>query len=322
MMDSHLSEFHSGYRAYSVAALKHLPFELNSNDFHFDTEIIVQLMSHGFRIKEVPIPTYYGDEICYVNGLKYAKDVFRTTLDYRLHVAGFKHVPKYEVAPERRYPNKLGDPMSSHSKIAARVRPGATVLDVGAGSGVLGEALKARGAWVMGIDLTRPPGAGAVYDRFSEQDIDQGMLLPADLRFDEVVLADVLEHVRRPRALLEAVRGRLKPGGRIIASTGNVALWYYRLSLLFGRFEYRPRGILDEMHLKLYTLDSFKALVESAGLRVTDVDVTPIPLPTIHPAFGRVPLSWLHRLAHRAARAWKRMFAYQFILEAEPIEKR
>ena len=70
-----LSEFHSGYRIYSVNALAGIPFDRNTNDFHFDTEIIIQLLRAGLRIKELPIPTYYGDEICHVNGLKYALDV-------------------------------------------------------------------------------------------------------------------------------------------------------------------------------------------------------------------------------------------------------
>src|SRR5204863_1903737 len=70
-----LTEFHSGYRVYSVAALAGLPFDRNTNDFHFDSEIIIQLLRAGLRIKEVPIPTYYGDEICHVNGLEYAWNV-------------------------------------------------------------------------------------------------------------------------------------------------------------------------------------------------------------------------------------------------------
>ena len=64
-----LSEWHSGYRAYRVDALADIPFERNSDGFDFDTEIILQLHEAGKPIVEVPIPTYYGDEICYVNGL-------------------------------------------------------------------------------------------------------------------------------------------------------------------------------------------------------------------------------------------------------------
>src|SRR3546814_4880096 len=64
-----LSEWHSGYRAYSVKALESVPFERNADGFNFDTQIIVQMHEAGRRIAEVPIPTYYGDEICYVAGV-------------------------------------------------------------------------------------------------------------------------------------------------------------------------------------------------------------------------------------------------------------
>src|SRR5688572_8270888 len=72
LLGSTLSEFHSGYRLYSTKALAKIPFERNSNDFHFDTDIIVQLHFAGMRIVEIAIPTFYGDEICHVNGMKYA----------------------------------------------------------------------------------------------------------------------------------------------------------------------------------------------------------------------------------------------------------
>jgi glycosyltransferase involved in cell wall biosynthesis len=80
-----LSEWHSGYRAYRVDALRSIPFEDNSDGFDFDTQIIVQLLAAGRRIVEVPIPTYYGDEICYVNGIRYAGDVMGHVLRYRAH---------------------------------------------------------------------------------------------------------------------------------------------------------------------------------------------------------------------------------------------
>ncbi len=78
-----LTEFHSGYRAYSLEALRKLDLTRMTHDFHFDTEIIIKLHHQKYRISEVPIPTYYGDEICYVNGMKYAKDVFRAVRRYK-----------------------------------------------------------------------------------------------------------------------------------------------------------------------------------------------------------------------------------------------
>ena len=78
-----LTEFHSGYRAYNLHALAQLDFSRMTNDFHFDTEIIIKLHHQSMRIREVPIPTYYGTELCNVDGLKYAKDVVRSVWRYR-----------------------------------------------------------------------------------------------------------------------------------------------------------------------------------------------------------------------------------------------
>ncbi|MBA7602312.1 Undecaprenyl-phosphate mannosyltransferase [subsurface metagenome] len=80
LMKSHLSEFHTGYRAYSVPALASVPFEHNSNYFDFDTDIIIQMLETQKRVKEIPVPTFYGDEISRVNGIKYGIRIIRSCL--------------------------------------------------------------------------------------------------------------------------------------------------------------------------------------------------------------------------------------------------
>ena len=80
LLNADLTEFHSGYRAYRVSALAEIPFQYNTNDFHFDTEIIIQLLAREKKIVEVPIPTYYGDEICRVDGLAYAMNCISTVM--------------------------------------------------------------------------------------------------------------------------------------------------------------------------------------------------------------------------------------------------
>ena len=79
LLSTKLAEFHTGYRIYSIKSLKKIPFHLNTQDFHFDTEILIQLFLINAKIKEISIPTFYGDEICHVNGIKYAFDVVKTT---------------------------------------------------------------------------------------------------------------------------------------------------------------------------------------------------------------------------------------------------
>ena len=80
LLRTQLSEFHSGYRAYSVAALKTIPLDSLTTNWHFDTQIILEFLKRNYRIMEVPIPTYYGDEICRVNGIPYAINCIRTSL--------------------------------------------------------------------------------------------------------------------------------------------------------------------------------------------------------------------------------------------------
>jgi glycosyltransferase involved in cell wall biosynthesis len=78
-----LSEFHTGYRGYSTSFLKRVPFESNTDDFHFDTEILLQAAAVGAKIVELEIPTHYGDEVSRVNCLTYSWNVLRTTLRFR-----------------------------------------------------------------------------------------------------------------------------------------------------------------------------------------------------------------------------------------------
>lgn len=85
MTGLNLSEYHSGYRLYSVDALKQIPFTSFTNNWHFDTQIILAMAERKMRIVERPIPTYYGDEICHVNGIPYAAHCLMTSMRYYLN---------------------------------------------------------------------------------------------------------------------------------------------------------------------------------------------------------------------------------------------
>jgi glycosyltransferase involved in cell wall biosynthesis len=78
-----LSEWHSGYRAYSVASLARVGFELNADYYDFDTQIILQMIESHQRILEIPIPTFYGDELSRVNGIRYGWRILKHTLRWR-----------------------------------------------------------------------------------------------------------------------------------------------------------------------------------------------------------------------------------------------
>jgi 2-polyprenyl-3-methyl-5-hydroxy-6-metoxy-1,4-benzoquinol methylase len=316
-LEMNLSEFHSGYRVYSVEALKRLPFEANSDDFHFDTQIIIQLKAAGMRIKEVAIPTYYGDEICHVNGLRYARDVAKSVLQYRMHQAGVVRRPEYAHVPPRPYSEKVSS-FSSHHKIVERVAPGSRVLDVGCAGGYLARALTAKGCQVVGVDVRPDEAARAACQRLYVADLDGGDWAPEERNFDYVLFGDVLEHLR-DTSILARSRAWLAPGGKVIASTGNVALWFMRLQLLGGRFRYAPRGILDETHVRLYTRDTFLDLLRGAGFKVTGEDWTVIPVEKLAEAVPSLqPAVTVVDVAQYALARWRpELFAYQIVLEAE-----
>jgi hypothetical protein len=79
-----LTEWHSGYRAYNVSALRKVNFLKNSDYFDFDSQIILQMIGARQRITEIEIPTFYGDEISRVNGIKYGIKILIHTLRFRL----------------------------------------------------------------------------------------------------------------------------------------------------------------------------------------------------------------------------------------------
>ena len=309
-----LSEWHSGYRAYRVSTLADLPFVGNSDGFDFDTEIILQLHAAGKRIVEVPIPTYYGDEICRVNGITYARDIMVDTVRHRFGRTGFGGGRLGRVAEPYAYKPSAH---SSHGRVLQMMQTRAPmrVLDVGCGPGWLAEALRAQGHRVTGVDLAEEPGAGDRMEHFVKADLEQGLPDSVGDGFDVVIAADVIEHVRQPDRLLAEMAHRLRPGGTLIASVPNFSHWYPRGRTMLGLFDYDQRGILDTTHLRFFTRRSFTRLVHTCGLHAVARRHTGLPFDALGVNTGR-SVGRLGALVDRAlVRAWPTMFAYQFVYE-------
>ena len=101
MLGVKLAEFHSGYRVYSTAALRAVPFQSNANYFDFDTDILIQMIDTKQRMREISIPTFYGDEISHVNGMKYAAKILLATLFSRLQKLGLCRMAKFDYGASR-----------------------------------------------------------------------------------------------------------------------------------------------------------------------------------------------------------------------------
>ena len=320
-----LSEWHSGYRAYRVETLRQLPFGANSDGFDFDTQIIVELIESGARIVEIPIPTYYGDEISHVNGIRHAIDIVRHVATYRLHRIGFgSGALAFASSP---YEEKF-DEHSSHVTIPSMIdRPGLRVLDLGCGQGHVSQRLRDAGHRVVGVDIVEFDGVRERTDEFVRADLSEGWP-PVTGVFDVVLAADVIEHLAQPEELLERIGEHLAPGGEVIVSIPNFAHWYPRIRVATGRFDYDRRGILDRGHLRFFTRRSFTAMAERSGFAVGDVRPVGIPLEVSARTSGGaasrsdrrgLATRWLGAVDRRLCRRLPSLFAYQFVLRLRPL---
>ena len=315
-LGTNLSEFHSGYRAYSVSALKQLPFEKNTDGFNFDTQIIIQLHDAGMRIAEVPIPTYYGDEICYVDGLGYAADVTKDVITYRLQKAGFGDGSRIALVEE--YQLKPSED-SSHGRITKLLqhRPQSRILDLGCSSGMLAERLRGLGHQVVGVDVNEIDGVRERTDYFIRADLNEGIPSEVGSGFDIVLLADVLEHVLSPGTLITQAREVLSPSGTAIFCVPNMAHWYPRFRATLGMFDYDQRGILDATHVRFFTRRSLVKLIERRGFAIQRIEPVGLPLDALGIESNKARTL---RLTDRLlSNVWPTMFGYQFIVEATPV---
>jgi glycosyltransferase involved in cell wall biosynthesis len=322
IVGANLSEFHTGYRAYRINALQRIPFHHNTNNFHFDTDILIQMLRVGAVFREIPIPTHYGDEVCHVNGWRYFYDCIRSCWHDWLTKKGIFYCRRFDLTPPGgRYESKLGLKHSSHQIAMSLVPKGSRVLDIGGGNGwVADELAETKNCTVTILDdffrgQPETKHAKILHDYKNSKTLDFD--IP---KVDCVLLLDVIEHIPRQRhlALLDKLRRDLDdPPAKVIISVPNTAFLPLRLSFaLLGRLNYGRRGILDDTHAFLFTKHSLHELMEECSYDIHSWRHIPPPY-ELALASGFVPrlLTSLNAITARMAPS---MFAYQYLIEARP----
>ena len=311
LLNTTLSEFHTGYRIYSVKHLKEIKFNLNSDDFHFDTEIILQFVGMKYQINEFSIPTYYGDEISYVNGFKYAYNILKQTLIFSLQQKGIFYDNKYRfVEIKDKYENKM-DFESTHSILFDNIIKDSSIIDLGSHTGQYLKKLKQiKNCKIKCVDRERRE-----CDHEFEI-INLNTDLPKDIKsYDYVLLLDIIEHLHNPENFIERLHESLNPNQIIIASTGNIGFIIIRIMLLFGYFNYGKRGILDSTHTRLFTFQSFKKLFASQ-FEIKFIKGLPPPYPlSISNNFFSTFLLKINKIL---IKIYKSMFSYQIFMILKP----
>jgi SAM-dependent methyltransferase len=157
--------------------------------------------------------------------------------------------------------------------------------------------------------------------RLVEADLEYG-LPPLPGRYDYVICADILEHLRQPARLLGEIHHILQPGGRIVASLPNSGNIYFRLNIAFGRFPQHDKGLFDRTHLRFYMWKGWNELFVKAGWRIASVRSSGIPIGLIAPPSyeNSAPVRFAESVCYSLAQIRKTLFAYQFVIVAMPRE--
>jgi methionine biosynthesis protein MetW len=174
----------------------------------------------------------------------------------------------------------------THRQVISWITPGARVLELGCSSGYIGRLLiDEKGCQVTGVEVD---AAAAAEARTQGLTVLEGSLEDPAFRqaitdrFDFVVAADVLEHLRDPAVVLDGFKRWLAPGGLAIIAVPNIATWEIRQQLFFrGDFEYQEMGILDRTHLHFFTWITLHKLVAQQQWSVLDTMVERWDVPLV-----------------------------------------
>jgi len=193
------------------------------------------------------------------------------------------------------------------------------ILDVGCGGGDNARRLTERGQVVDGITLSLSEARQAknTCRRVWVHNLENG--LPENLRpvYHAVICSHVLEHLRQPEALVCQLRRLLRPtGGSLHVALPNPFFYQNRWKLLRGNCRYERSGLMDSTHLRWFTFQTGRELLEDGGFRIQSAKVEgSLPLAP----FRRIlPAAWVAGLDRWGCRKWPGLFGYQMIYSARP----
>lgn len=209
-----------------------------------------------------------------------------------------------------------------YKKVAEKLLLKSLILEVGCGTGVFGNILTELGHKVIGIDkdqeavkIARQNGMNVILGNIE----DYKILSYFKIRFDVILLMDVLEHLLNPVDVLKRLGSILKIDGRIIVTGPNVGYWAVRKELLFGRWNYTEGGIFDKTHLHFYTASSWKKLIEESGYKIIAFEAAEGLIPFEH-IFANIPVLnlFIRYISKLATKLRPELFTSAFIIEAIP----
>ena len=282
-LSANISEYHTGYRVYSINTLKRIPFYLNSHSFHFDTQIIIQILFAKMKIKELPIETIYGEQKSYLKVIPYVFNVLKNTLLASVQRLGILYEKKFDLRHHQDnkviYQSKLHF-HSSHKVILENIKNGEKVLNLGLNFKDFENELKKKKCEIINFDLNSYLKNVEIGEH-GFIDPEKNLFPFKNEDFDKVIIISEIQRLKNPEALIFILSNWFSnlPKLKIYVTTTNIGFFLIRGMLLLGFFNHSARGILDMSITRNFTFSSLKKIFEQNGFQILRMKGIPAPYP-------------------------------------------
>jgi hypothetical protein len=233
----------------------------------------------------VPIPTFYGDEICHVNGMRYAVQCMKNVVQYRAMQAELFFDPRFDLSSQ------------DHPSIEIKKYAKTTV-----------------NGFIEGINF--PSSLKVLKIDQVINDLESNQMPNNAIHENDIVMAiDLLQNENHPELSLLNISKHLKANGLLYVSCANVAYFPVRLMLFFGFFNYGRKGVLDRAHHRLFTKGSFKRMLLQGGFEIEAIYGFG---PPIVDKVGQSPiLRSIDKISYLLAKSWISLFAFEILIVAK-----
>jgi len=311
-----LTNWHAPICVYSRSAIESTNFLQGPNGQGFNADLLLQFKSAGLQILEIRDKNVTANKV----KISHAIASFSAVLKHRLKFMGF--TSSYVLKPSYRFKFNT---YSSHGQISTILKnlPRGKMLDLGCADGQLSEIASSYGHDVIAVDIVTPKNLTPKV-KFIQHNLEIGLPYLASEKFNFVLCADILEHLRAPDILLSNILSILTDDGTVLVSIPNFSHWYPRIRVLLGRFDYDARGILDQSHLRFFSRRSFLKISSLAGFDASQVSVTGTPFEVMLRGAPQRRFKWdfllsiLSKCDRVLCKIRPNLFAYQFIFELKP----
>jgi len=226
-------------------------------------------------------------------------------------------------------------PLWTDYQVIQMINPNSTVLEIGCASGYIGRYLKEKkNCTIYGVEIDKDYAdlAKPYYEKIIVGDVENDNTLKQltlnfeHLTFNFILCMNILEHLKNPQVFLTKLKKYLNPKGYLIITLPNIAHWSIRFKLLFGNFDYEKglfgsdhgKGVMDETHLKFFTLKTMKNLITDAGYKIEHISFDPDKgIPKFHSLFLKIPRGW--KFLKKFYSIFPTFFGFQFIFKVKAI---